>query len=252
LYDSRLNEITISMGRPDRFSKPVRSFNPFVKKRSRMELVTYRKYKTEEEAIELIDLLKSNDIDCHVENISSSFDITFTGGTGLEDKIAIKLKTSDFEKADNLLHRIASENIDLVDKDHYLFDFSDDELFEILENYNEWGKTDYVLAQKLLKERGKDISDEQVQELKNKKNTELRQPEKGHKGWLIFGFISAVLGGLLGIFIGYHHFKFKKSIPTGEKVYAYDAETRKTGLRIFYVGMIAFILWLIVWLLDFK
>jgi hypothetical protein len=36
-----------------------------------MELVSYRKYRTEGEAIELIDLLKSNDIDCHVENIST-------------------------------------------------------------------------------------------------------------------------------------------------------------------------------------
>jgi hypothetical protein len=217
-----------------------------------MELATYRRFKTEEEAIELIDLLKSNDIDCHVENISPSVDITFTGGTELKDEIAIKLKSADFEKADNLLIKIATENLDLIDKDHYLFDFSDDELFEILESFNEWGKTDYALAQKLLNERGKNISDEQVQELKNKKLDELRQPEKGHKGWLIFGFISAILGGLFGIFIGYHHFKFKKSIPNGEKVYAYDIETRKTGLRIFYIGVIALFFWLIVWMLDFK
>ncbi|MCK4663414.1 MAG: hypothetical protein KAT68_11150 [Bacteroidales bacterium] len=217
-----------------------------------MELVTYRKYRTEEEAIALIDILKYNDIEYYIENISPAVDITFTGGTELEDKIAIKLKSTDFEKIDSLLSKIATDNIDMVDKDHYLFDFSDDELFEILGNYNEWSKTDFVLAQKILNERGKDISDEKVQELKNKKISELRQPEKGHKGWLIFGFVSAILGGLLGIFIGYHHFKFKKSIPTGEKVYAYDTETRRTGLRIFYIGLIAFIFWIIIWILDFK
>ncbi len=202
-----------------------------------MEIVTYKKYKTEEEAIELIDLLKSNNIEYYVENISPSVDITFTGGTELDDKIAIKLKSTDFEKIDNILSKIATENIDLVDKDHYLFDFSDDELYEILENFNEWSKTDFILAQKILNDRGKNISNEKVQELKDKKINELRQPEKGHKGWLIFGFISAILGGLLEIFIGYHHFRFKKSIPTGEKVYAYDTETRRTGLRIFYVGV---------------
>ena len=210
-----------------------------------MEFVTYKKYKKEEEAIDLVDLLKSNDIDYQIENISSPVDITFTGGTELEDKIAIKLKSADFEKADSVLNKIATDNIDLVDKDHYLFDFSDDELLEILENYNEWGETDFILAQKILNDRGKNISNEKVQELKDKKIAELRKPEKGHKGWLIFGFISAIFGGLLGIFIGYHHFRFKKSIPTGEKVYAYDTETRRTGLRIFYIGIASLVIWII-------
>jgi hypothetical protein len=221
-------------------------------KKTDMELITYKKFKTQEEANELIDLLKSNNIDYFVENISPSVDITFTGGTELDDKIAIKLKSTDFEKVDSLLNTIATENIGLVDKDHYLFDFSNDELYEILENFNEWSKTDFVLAQKILNDRGENISDEKVQELKIKKIDELRQPEKGHKGWLIFGFISAILGGLLAIFIGYHHFRFKKSIPTGEKVYAYDTKTRKTGLRIFFVGVIALIFWIIIWLIDFK
>ncbi len=217
-----------------------------------MDLITYRKYKTEEEAISLIELLKSNDIEYFVENISPAVDITFTGGMELEDKIAIKLKSTDFENVDSLLSKIATNNIDLVDKDHYLFDFSDDELLEILENYNEWSETDIVLAQKILNDRGKGISDEKVLELKNKKISKLRQPEKGLKGWLIFGFVSAILGGLLGIFIGYHHFKFKKSIPSGERVYAYDTKTRRTGLRIFYTGLFAFIFWIIIWILDFK
>ena len=216
-----------------------------------MEFITYRKYKTEEEAILLIELLKSNDIEHYIEDISSAFDITFTGGTESEDKIAIKLKSADFEKVDNLLYKTAIDYIDLLGKDHYLFDFSDDELLEILENYDEWSKTDFILAQKILNDRGKNITDEKVQELKDKKIAELRKPEKGHKGWLIFGFISAILGGLIGIFIGYHLFKFKKSIPNGEKVYAYDTETRRIGLRIFYIGLIAFVFWIIIWIFDF-
>jgi len=215
-----------------------------------MELVTYRKYKSEEEASALLELLKLDNIEYSIENIASAVDITFTGGTGLEDKIAIKLQSSDFEKVDSLLNQVAVESFDLVDEDHYLFDFTDDELLEVLENYNEWSKTDYVLAQDLLKKRGKGVSDEKVQALKEKKIAALSKAEKGHKGWLIFGFISAVLGGFLGIFIGYHHFKFKKSIPTGERVYAYDAETRKTGLRIFYIGMIALLFWLFLFIVG--
>lgn len=217
-----------------------------------MELVTYKKFKTEEEAVPLVDILKSNDISYQTENISAAVDMTFTGGTELEDKIAIKLKAADFERVGALFHKIAMDNLDLVENDHYLFDFSNEELYEILENYNEWSKTDFILAQKILADRGQGVSDEEVQELRNKKIESLRKAEKGHRGWLIFGFISAIFGGLLGAFIGYHHFKFKKTIPTGERVYAYDAQTRKRGLHIFYVGVVALIFWVFVWFMDLK
>lgn len=62
-----------------------------------MELVTYKKFKTEEEAVPLVDILKSNDISYQTENISAAVDMTFTGGTELEDKIVIKLNEFDFE-----------------------------------------------------------------------------------------------------------------------------------------------------------
>lgn len=212
-----------------------------------MELVTYKKYRTEEEAIELIDLLKSNGVEYYIENIAPSVvDTTFTPGNELDDKVAVKLKPTDFEKADDLLSKVATESINLVDSDHYLFDFTDEELLEVLENFNEWSKTDFLLAQRILKERGKYITDEQIQELKEKKIAELRKPEKGNRGWLIAGYIFAFLGGLLGLFIGYHHYKFKKSLPTGERVYAYDAKTRGTGQRIFYIGLVSIIFWIII------
>lgn len=213
-----------------------------------MEIATYRKYRTEEEASVLIELLQTASIEYLVEDISAPVDITFTGGTKLEDKVAIKLKSSDFEKADRLLSDIAKESIESVSEDHYLFEFTNEELFDVLENYTEWGETDFILAQNILKERGNDISAEKVLELKNKKIFELSQPEKGNNSWLYFGFFSALFGGVLGVFIGYHHYRFKKTIPTGEKVYAYDEETRKTGKQIYYLGLVAVAVWLIVWL----
>lgn len=217
-----------------------------------MEVLTYKNFKTEKEANELIEILKSNNIEYQVEYISPTVDTTFIGGTGLDDKIAIKISTYDFEKLDIILNKIATENINLIDKDHYLYDFTNEELYDILENFNEWSNTDFVFAQAILKERGINITDKQINELKHKKIIKLSQPEKGNKGWLIFGFISAIFGGPLGIFIGYHHFIFKKRTPTGVKVYAYDEETRRTGLRIIYMGIIGLAFWIIIWLLEFK
>jgi hypothetical protein len=199
----------------------------------------------------LLDLLKSNNIEYQIENIAPSVDITFTGGgEGLQDIIAIKLKSEDFSKVDNLLNDIAIKSLDLIGKDHYLYNFTNDELLEILENYDEWNRSDFALAKKILKDRGKEIAEDKVQELIDKKNAELRKPEKGNKAWLIFGYISAILGGFLGIFIGYYHFSFKKSLPTGEKIYVYDAETRKTGLQIFYIGIVSFVIWIVLKLME--
>lgn len=215
-----------------------------------MEIVTYKKFKTKADAFELIELLNANGIEYYMEDITASYDMTFTGGAELDDKFVLKLKSTDFEKVDKMLNAIAAENIDLVVKDHYLFDFSDDELYGILEKFNEWSITDVMLAQKILNERGKNVSNESVQEIKNKRIDELRKPEKGHKGWLLFGFVSAFFGGLVGILIGHHHFRSKKTIPTGEKVFTYDAETRKIGLIIFCLGIVAFFIWIIIYMLD--
>ena len=188
-----------------------------------MEYLTFRKYKSLEEASVLIDILKSSNVDYQTDNVEATFDITFTGGTELEDKVAIKIKSSDFEKVDQLLENTASKSMNLIDEDHYLYEFTDEELLEVLEEYDKWNKLDYLLAQNILKSRGKEYSKDEIHRLREKRIEELSRPEKGHNGWLIFGYIFAFMGGLLGIFIGHHLYRFKKRLPTGERVYAYDA-----------------------------
>ncbi|HAM97038.1 MAG TPA: hypothetical protein DCQ26_00350 [Marinilabiliales bacterium] len=215
-----------------------------------MELVTYSKCKTTEEAGELIELLKQHAINYLLEPIPEPPLVTYTGKDDKADILAIKIKPADFEKVDQLLNQAATENIEKLDSDYYLFEFTDAELFEILERFDEWSREDVLLAQKLLNARGTPVTDEKVQELKNKRIARLRQPEKGRTGWLVFGFICTLLGGLLGIFIGYHHYQFKKIIPTGEKVYAYDTKTRKTGKQVFYAGILGLVAWFVLWMLK--
>ena len=218
----------------------------------KMESAIYKKFKSAEEALELLQMFKSAGIDYAVENLAPPVDITFTGGNQLEDKIAIKLNLADFERADLLLREVATESIELIDENHYLFGFTENELIEILKNYDQWSMTDYLLAQKILEERGISISDEQLQDLKNQRIAEFSQAEKGNRSWLNAGFVLAILGGVLGILIGYLHFSIKKTIPTGEKVYAYDPETRAKGKQIFTIGVLSFILWTLLALLYFE
>lgn len=217
-----------------------------------MEFLTYKKYKSQEESSFLTDLLEKNKLEFRVVNIAPSLDITFTGYNEFDDKIAIKLKPEDFIKANELLVKNADSVIDTLDKDHYLFGFSDEELIEILERFDEWSETDFLLAKKILLQRGHKITSENIEKLRCDRIEELKQPEKGQKGWMLFGFICAAFGGLLGIFIGYFHFRFKKRILTGERVYAYDLKTRKLGLRMLIIGAISlsiFIFSMLFWLI---
>ncbi len=213
------------------------------------KFITFQKFNSMEEAEGLISSLKDNGVNVQIEDASPPVDLTFSGNT-LQNEIRIKVKQSDFETANQFLEKQAEQLVDKFSDEHYLYDFTDDELIEIIEKPDEWSKVDYLLSQKILKKRGHEISKEKVEELRQKRIDELRKPEKGHKGWLIFGFISAILGGLLGIFLGWFHWTFKKTDPTGQRVYAYDQQTRKIGQGIFWIGLVSFIVWIIGWILT--
>jgi hypothetical protein len=121
-----------------------------------------------------------------------------------------------------------------------LFSYSDDELFEIVSKKDEWGEFDFQLAKKILKERGKEITTEMVALLKEKRIKELTKPEQNQTGWVYSGYAAALMGGFVGIFIGWHLYTHKRLLPNGKLVSAYRDEDRKQGLIIFIIGLIIF------------
>jgi hypothetical protein len=205
---------------------------------------TFRKFTHLEQAEELVDLLEDNQIPYEVED--SSPDMVLASSESVQKEIRVKLKQEDFTRANALLETLAQSFLENVSKDHYLFEFSDEELHEILEKPDEWGKNDYALAKKILKERGKDIAPEKLAELQNTRTKELAKPEGGQTGWIIFGYISAFCGGGLGIFFGWYLMSFKKTLPDGRKVYAYTPDVRKHGRIIFFIGIPSLIIWTVV------
>jgi hypothetical protein len=202
---------------------------------------TFQKFTLIEQAEELVDLLEENQIPYQVED--SSPDVVVAYSDSVQKEIRVKLKQEDFARANSLLEAIAQTFLEEVSKDHYLFGFSDEELYEILEKPDEWGKNDYALAKKILRERGKEISAEKLDELQNTRIKELSKPEGGQTGWIIFGYFCAFCGGALGIFFGWYLMSFKKTLPDGRKVYAYTPSVRKHGRIIFFIGIPSLIIW---------
>ena len=197
----------------------------------------FKKFPTLEQANELKELLKENGIESLLADNIPPVDVTFSGNT-LQNEFEVRIKQSDFKKAEEILEKNAEKLIDQIDKDYYLFEFTDEELYEILLKSDEWNAFDYSLAQKILKQRGKSVDKELLNSLKNERLRDLAKPEENQKPWIIAGYVFSLLGGFLGLIIGYFLWTSKKTLPNGQKVYSYSANDRKHGKYIFYIGLI--------------
>ena len=167
------------------------------------------------------------------------------GGEGSATPFELKVHPDDFGKVNQILSRSIKINLNDLDKDYYLFSFSDEELKEILYKQDEWSMHDYLLAKEILKERGIIVSEIDLQKLNETRLAELARPEKEGKAWKYAGYFFALFGGLFGVFIGLALWKSKKTLPNGDRVFIYDEGTRKSGKTIFYLAIIVFIISLI-------
>lgn len=179
----------------------------------------FKKFSDLSQAQELSSFLKQNKIDCKLVNNSPAVDITFSGNT-LQNEVQLLLKQVDFDNANKLLEKQAENLLEQMDQDHYLFDFTNEELFDLIMKPDEWGAFDYKLAQKILKDRGQTVNDDLIRTLKKQRIADLAKPEQGQRPWIYIGYFLSILGGIMGIFIGWYLWTYKKTLPNGQKVYA--------------------------------
>jgi hypothetical protein len=205
----------------------------------------FKKYPTVEQAHEVINFLNENGIENQFGENSSSLDSNFSG-TSFNNEFEIKIKESDFEKASQLLEEVAENQINQVDSDYYLFSFSDAELYDIILKQDEWNEFDYSLSKKILANRGKSIDQDLINSLKKQRLDDLAKPEENQKKWIVAGYMFALLGGLLGIIIGYVLMTSKKTLPNGKKVFSYNENDRIQGRLMLYIGILLLPLYIIL------
>ncbi|MFV8353208.1 hypothetical protein [Flavobacterium sp. XS2P14] len=208
------------------------------------EFIIFQKFNTESLAIDFGLLLNENKIENLLENISIKFDPILSNNE-FGKEYCVKIKKIDFERTNVVLSEKTKAEINEIQDDYYLFSFSDEELIDVIEKSDEWNKFDVELAHKLLKERGNEITDEQINEIKKQRIVELSKPEEGQNIYIIIGYICAFLGGFLGVFIGWHLLTYKKTLPNGNRIYAYSENYRKQGNRILILGGIFIVIWIL-------
>lgn len=190
-------------------------------------------------------LLEENEIHHQVEEIPPQPDSVF-GGPPSKEKYRVHVDASQFERVSEILDQKAREMVVSVPEDHYLLEFTDEELFDILKKPDEWSRQDHLLAMLILKERGQEVTKEEVEQWMEERVEFLNQPIKGRKGSLVLGYIFSFMGGLLGVLIGWYHWKGSKKAADGSREAMFDADTRKQGKQIFWLGIAAIVLWPVI------
>lgn len=120
----------------------------------------------------IAEKLEAQQIECVVEKVKPLLEPGFFRNT-VEQTIHLKVRSADLDEAHKALEEYYRHQLQDVDPGYYLFSFPDIELLEIVAKPDEWGHFDYVLARALLADRGLEIPDETVEQMKQQRLLQL-------------------------------------------------------------------------------
>lgn len=205
------------------------------------QYVTYKKFPDAREAKALQQFLIENGIECLFADTSPGIGSAMTGDYGKEYEV--QLKPEQFEAADKLLESYAESMMGSLPEDYYLLSFTDEELYEVVLKHDEWSEFDYVLARKLLAERGKPVDESLIKGLRKQRMEDLAKPEGNQHAWIIVGYVLSLLGGLFGIITGYVLWTSRKTLPDGNVVPTYSEGDRAHGKIILILSVIMIVIY---------
>lgn len=203
-----------------------------------MELAVFSSY---EDAAQLLSLLSENSItyntlvDEHRPGDGLNLDLENRG----PEMVHVQVLPQDADRAQRALAVLAGEVQSAMEEGDYLAGFSDEELFEVLHKFDEWNQIDYVLAARLLTERGHALDDNQLKEWRAQRMQMLEQPEKASSGYLMAAYAMSFLGGVFGLLMGLQLRTHVKRLPDGRKVHGYTESDRQHGLVQIAISLLA-------------
>lgn len=204
------------------------------------KLIQFRSFSTEEEAITFSKKLTEHGILCEVIKNVLMIDKSIIGNSS-DFEFHVKIKSTDFEKANKVLDEIYSTEVNAIDKDYFLYQFTIAELKDVVAKADEWGNLNVQLALKILKDKGIEIHEVEIQKLKEHRLVELSKNENSSPLIIFAGYFFAVAGAILGFWIGASLYFSKNTLPNGEQVYNYSKFDRNHGYIIMGISILAFI-----------
>ena len=201
------------------------------------EFITYRKFTDAESAEEVCEQLREHSIEYKLLDSSHSY-LKVIGYSQIDPGVIVNIKPRDFKKADRILDQYYMNLVENVDKSHYIFEFSDDELKDIVKNPYDWGSLDLHLAKKLLKDKGIELSETYVEERKSEKLKELSKSKEASFYKIILGYIFSFILPAVGLIIGLLIVNTKNVLPNGHRLPAYSNSSRTHGQVMIVISVI--------------
>ena len=192
-------------------------------------------------ADEIVQVLKAHNIKYKFQDTSKDFDASFANN-GAKDSFLIMLHSEDFDKASILLEENTTLNVDEIDSQHPLFDFTTEELKDVVKNYDEWHPADVKLAKHLLEKENIFVDSSEIKEQQNQKRIAELAPEKSSVLTLAMGYVLCLMGGLAGIGIAIFLMTGKRTLPDGSKKYIYSKSDRAHSFYMLAAGLIGFLI----------
>jgi hypothetical protein len=205
------------------------------------QYLSYQKFATNDDTLSFIYLLKKYNIRFKIEDTTQIFDPTWANNNH-ELKVNVMVFADDFSKLDTILENQSELSIGDFDKEHYLFNFNNDELIDILKKSDEWSIQDRILARKILEQKQIVFSDEEITTWKEERY-KLLEAEK-RKNRTISSAMFEALDDARG---GFDTWQQKEILRDGTKVPLANKEERRDGLLKFIVAAL-----IVIGILIFK
>ena len=201
-----------------------------------------------EPAEDLKDFLVQNEVDATIYNNKPKADITYNNYALLDISYDVLINPQELKKTQGLMHDWALKQIEdlklIDDTEYYLHNLSNKELYSIVFNQDDNSEIDYLLSIQILKKRGLTLDQDLLDVIKEEKLSSTNQHYGEVKSFILTAYIFAFLGGVVGIIMGHHFWKSRKTLPNGEKMFIFDEKVRSHGSTIFYLGLFCITLWL--------
>ena len=142
----------------------------------------------------------------------------------------------------NKVRLLQMEQIDVqkivASDEYYLKNLSDKELLTIIETPEDNSVMDLAGARYLLQQRGIAISNKDMEIMRLHHLIVLSRPKEATNQDLFYGYLSAILGGFVGLSYSLYFLYDKTILSNGRKVITFANSTRKHGLTIFFISII--------------
>lgn len=197
------------------------------------EFLTYSKFFTNEEAEAFAALLQKHHILFDTERLRTPLDNLYQG-EDTEPRYLVKILQADFGKVNELMKLEMERQVEYVRSDYYLYQFSNEELADVLRKPDEWNYFDQALAKKLLSQRN--IALEAIPAGSLFSEEDLYQPNRIELIWLVFAYAASLLIPYAGLPLGIVLISGRRTLKDGSKVPLYDPWSKNQGWILMLIG----------------